>query len=497
MMTEAAASHWQKITRSDDRATRIASAASRVIARRAAAGVVSEAPRWTDDGELWVCDDPAIGVWLMPNGARTTLVDIDCESTDPARLLSALSDLLDQYDGPRILEFSEYTGDAVAAALAEASGAQRTATKMQIDVRRVPEAVGIALRPMSAAGFTEYQSSARREFAADWLASGLADDLDDALRVADQQLAGLLPDGLRTAGNLLFTVHDEHDERVGILWLHTDDVRAFIYDIEMDASARGRGYGTQTLRAAAAEARAAGLDILALNVFGSNDAARRLYSREGYRTTEIRWSATLPVEPSRTFEIERKYDVDVDTPVPVWESIPGVSSVTAGELRVLDARYLDTADAALSKAGVAVRRRTGGPDAGWHIKGPREGDGRLELGWPLGTGEQIPDAVAGALVRWTTDPLTPLARIENDRTAYLLTGEGGVIAEFVDDHVRATDLREGVQREWREWEVELGPAAPTGDAERHDLFGAIETAVFAAGARTASTDSKLARALGF
>jgi hypothetical protein len=201
-------------------------------------------------------------------------------------------------------------------------------------------------------------------------------------------------------------------------------------------------------------------------------------------------------EPSRTFEIERKYDVDVDTAVPVWTDIPGVRAVTDGELRVLDARYFDTADAALSRVGVAVRRRTGGPDAGWHIKGPREGDGRLEIGWPLGDGEMIPDAVADALARWSTAALTPLARVENDRTAYLFTGEGGVIAEFVDDRVRATDLREGSQRQWREWEVELGPAAPTDAAERDALFAAIEAVVFAAGARTAASDSKLARALG-
>ncbi|WP_460794836.1 CYTH domain-containing protein [Microbacterium sp. GXF0217] len=202
-------------------------------------------------------------------------------------------------------------------------------------------------------------------------------------------------------------------------------------------------------------------------------------------------------EPSRTVEVERKYDVAGDTPLPLWQDIPGVDAVTTGELRVLDARYLDTADAALSRSGVALRRRTGGPDAGWHVKGPREGDGRLEIGWPLGDDDAVPDAVADTLARWTTDPLTPLARIENDRTAYLLTGPDGVVAEFVDDRVRATDLRQGTQREWREWEFELGPAAPSDPAERDLLFAAAERAVFAAGGRHAASGSKLARALGF
>lgn len=205
----------------------------------------------------------------------------------------------------------------------------------------------------------------------------------------------------------------------------------------------------------------------------------------------------MTTEPSRAIEVERKYDVDVDTPLPVWEGIPSVTAVTDGELRVLDACYFDTTDAALARAGVALRRRTGGPDEGWHVKGPREGDGRLELGWPLSDDDDVPDAVATAIARWTTSPLTPLARIENDRTAYLLTGPTGTVAEFVDDRVRATDLRGGEQREWREWEVELGPAAAADAAGREAFFTAVEAAIFAAGGRHAASGSKLARALGF
>ncbi len=201
-------------------------------------------------------------------------------------------------------------------------------------------------------------------------------------------------------------------------------------------------------------------------------------------------------EPSRTVEVERKYDVDANMPVPAWGGIDGVVAVGAGELRELDARYFDTADAALSRAGVALRRRTGGPDAGRHIKGPREGDGRLEIGWPLGEEDGTPDAVLETLARWTTAPLSPLARIENRRIAYLLTGQGGVLAEFVDDHVVATDLRQGVRREWREWELELGPAAPADAAGRAAFFAAAEEAILAAGGRPAASDSKLARALG-
>ncbi|MFK4805485.1 CYTH domain-containing protein [Microbacterium sp. ZW CA_36] len=206
-----------------------------------------------------------------------------------------------------------------------------------------------------------------------------------------------------------------------------------------------------------------------------------------------------PTRPSHSVEIELKFDVDDDTALPDWSGLPGVSSVGAAEPRALDAVYLDSDDLALAHAGYAVRRRTGGPDEGWHIKGPRDAEGgRVELHWPLGTDDTIPDAVADALAAVAaTSHLAPIARIRNQRTAYALCdAEGGVVAEFVDDHVIATDERDGVQRTWREWEFELGPAAPGSADDRAALFAAAAQAVQAVGGREAASDSKLARTLG-
>lgn len=202
-------------------------------------------------------------------------------------------------------------------------------------------------------------------------------------------------------------------------------------------------------------------------------------------------------EPSRSVEIELKFDVDDDTPLPDWSALPGVASVGSPERRELDARYFDTTEFALAAAGYALRRRSGGPDAGWHIKGPRIGGARVELGWPLGgdADEDVPDAVRQAAAAVTTAELRPIARILNTRTAYALRAEdGALVAEFVDDRVTATDGRAGVVRVWREWEVELGPAA---SADPRAFFAAVEHAVHAAGGRGAASASKLARALGY
>ena len=71
--------------------------------------------------------------------------------------------------------------------------------------------------------------------------------------------------------------------------------------------------------------------------------------------------------------------------------------------------------------------------------------------------------------------------IRNSRTAYALQdAAGGVVAEFVDDRVTATDVRRGVETSWREWELELGPAAPADLAGRAALFAAADARVTAA-----------------
>lgn len=201
---------------------------------------------------------------------------------------------------------------------------------------------------------------------------------------------------------------------------------------------------------------------------------------------------------SRSVEIELKFEVDASTPLPDWTRMPGVARAVADDVRDLDALYLDTDDTALGHARYALRRRTGGPDAGWHLKGPRLPDGgRIEVQWELGDGDDVPEGARAAIADITRAALIPLARIRSTRTPYLLLdAEGAVVAEFVDDLVTTVDERTGREQAWREWEFELGPAAPDTPEARAALLAAATDAVAAAGGRPADADSKLARALG-
>jgi ribosomal protein S18 acetylase RimI-like enzyme len=57
---------------------------------------------------------------------------------------------------------------------------------------------------------------------------------------------------------------------------------AWIFDIEVFAEHRGRGLGRALLSAAEEEVARHGAANLGLNVFGSNEVARRLYESAGY-----------------------------------------------------------------------------------------------------------------------------------------------------------------------------------------------------------------------
>jgi hypothetical protein len=85
-------------------------------------------------------------------------------------------------------------------------------------------------------------------------------------------------------------------------------------------------------------------------------------------------------------EVERKYDVPAGFAVPELTALSGVSTVSEPVERRLDATYFDTAEVRLAANRITLRRRTGGADAGWHVKHPvtDQPDALTELQLPLG-----------------------------------------------------------------------------------------------------------------
>ena len=79
---------------------------------------------------------------------------------------------------------------------------------------------------------------------------------------------------------------DDSGAAVGSLWVFVDEPkkRAFIYNIEIDAAQRGKGYGRRALELLEETLRPQGVTRIALNVFGDNAIAQALYRKIGYYT---------------------------------------------------------------------------------------------------------------------------------------------------------------------------------------------------------------------
>lgn len=197
-------------------------------------------------------------------------------------------------------------------------------------------------------------------------------------------------------------------------------------------------------------------------------------------------------------ETERKYEADAQAGEPDLDGIDGVASVRPLEPVALDAVYFDTTDLRLARHRIALRRRTGGDDAGWHLKLPAEtADTRTEVHAPLGRAPStVPKALAAEVaVHVRGRKLVPVVRLKNNRERlHLLDKTGGPLAEIAYDHVTA-ELLGGVDRDnesarhWTETEVELVGGEPA-------LLDAVEARLTAAGLHRSASPSKLAHALG-
>ncbi|MGW6705665.1 CYTH and CHAD domain-containing protein [Streptomyces sp. NPDC054956] len=190
-------------------------------------------------------------------------------------------------------------------------------------------------------------------------------------------------------------------------------------------------------------------------------------------------------------EIERKFEFRSIKAgrrgVPDLTGTAAIAAVTDQGTVDLDAVYYDTPDQRLAADGLTLRRRTGGKDAGWHLKLPVAPGVRDEIATPLS--DTVPPALTALLRSRLRDaPVEPQVRLLSSRkVSHLLDAEGSLLAELSTDAVRAE--RQGTTAAWTEVEVELA------DGIDPELLDAVEKTFRKAGLRVSDAPSKLARAL--
>ena len=165
---------------------------------------------------------------------------------------------------------------------------------------------------------------------------------------------------------------------------------------------------------------------------------------------------------------------------------------------VLTATYYDTDDLRLARSGVTLRRRTGGSDAGWHVKLPVGGEGREtrdEIRLPLraGAAGQVPAELADVVRALTRGAeLLPRATVRTRRTTVVLrdTHERPSV-EVADDRVAISEgPLDGTS--YREIETEaLAPSAPLARIADHLVLSGAERSAVSKGIRAIAGDVAL------
>ena len=208
--------------------------------------------------------------------------------------------------------------------------------------------------------------------------------------------------------------------------------------------------------------------------------------------------------------METKYVADDSFELPpLTELVAGADGRSNGEVapvvksepvrQQLAATHFDTADLRLAAAGLTLRRRTGGDDAGWHLSGPAGRGARSEARLPLGRGVRtVPKSLQQMVWAQTLgSALRPSAEIVTDRTVHRwVDATGHIVAEVADDRVTARRLlpTEGLgdaataATSWREIEVDLAEGAD-------DLLSAVDDRFRKQGLSEASSASKLMQVL--
>jgi CHAD domain-containing protein len=186
-------------------------------------------------------------------------------------------------------------------------------------------------------------------------------------------------------------------------------------------------------------------------------------------------------------ETERKYDVPEGFRLPGLAGVEGIDRLGDAATHDLVATYFDTDDLRLAQNRRTLRRRTGGTDAGWHLKTPGDGSTRTEHWMP--DAEELPAELASRIRPVVRDrPVCPVATLRTHRVETpLLDEDGRVLALLADDTVDAS--ADGAEQRWREIEVELVDGGS-------DVLDEVELALLAAGATAAAGSSKLGRVLG-
>jgi GNAT superfamily N-acetyltransferase len=157
--------------------------------------------------------------------------------------------------------------------------------------------MGVRLRPVRDDEMPDFVRNAREEYA-QGIEQSARLSAEEARDKAERDIAALAPDDRVGHDQHLFVVEDDvSGEPLGRVWFAERPrgarTVAWLYEITIDEGLRGRGLGRRAMLLLEEEVRRRGLPLIALNVFGGNEAARSLYHSLGYVEDSVSMSKEL------------------------------------------------------------------------------------------------------------------------------------------------------------------------------------------------------------
>lgn len=269
--------------------------AGRILARHLADGVATASARLARVRR----GDTTVGtVWLdVQPGGLAMLFDVVLD--DPGRDGAGVRALVEaeaRAAGCTDLDVLVFAADASQSAFVAGGSFTPKATHMSLDLTTLtaPDP-GVELAPMTRERFDEYHEQDIEGYARERHESGMG-PLEEQRELAREEFAALLPDGVDTEGQCLwsaFRADDSGPTEVGILWIQHAVPASFVYNVVVDEDLRGQGRGRAIMTAGARWCRDHGSETLGLNVFGPNATARALYDSLGYVVTDALLTTSL------------------------------------------------------------------------------------------------------------------------------------------------------------------------------------------------------------
>jgi len=148
------------------------------------------------------------------------------------------------------------------------------------------------LEPIQQEDFERFLESEIRGYAEDHVRNGNW-PAEGSIDRSRKEFESLLPDGIQSKDQFVWSIIDEKNNKIGVLWVQVKNQKAFIYDFVIDEAMRGKGYGKQALIAMDEKLKAMNVESVGLHVFGDNITAQELYKKMGYQITGIHMKKEL------------------------------------------------------------------------------------------------------------------------------------------------------------------------------------------------------------